>query len=58
MIEQALLYAKLQRPPDAWIDEEHQSYDAQRLTDEYRSQLYSDEARELFSGFFPQAGKG
>ena len=58
MIEQALLYAKLQRPPDAWIDKEHPSYDVQRLTDEYRDQLYSDEAKKLFSEFFNKTRRG
>jgi hypothetical protein len=44
--EQAIIYAKLQ-PTDGWEHEEKMSYDAQKLTDEYRERLYSEKAKKL-----------
>ena len=43
----AIIYAKLQSP-DGWEREEKQSYDAQKLADEYRDRLYSEKAKRLF----------
>jgi hypothetical protein len=44
--EQAILYAKLQAT-DSWEHEAKMSYDAQKLTDEYRERLYSEKAKKL-----------
>lgn len=45
----AIIYAKLQNP-DGWEREEKSSYDAQKLTEEYRERLYSEKAKKLFLG--------
>ena len=47
MIKTAIIYAKLQRPTK-WEDEDKNSYNVQRLTAEYRDQLYSEEAKNFF----------
>ena len=44
--EPAIIYAKLQSP-ESWEREEKQSYDAQKLADEYRDRLYSEKAKTL-----------
>ena len=43
----AIIYAKLQSP-DGWEREEKSSYDAEKLTEEYRERLYSEKAKRLF----------
>ena len=42
----AIIYAKLQSL-DGWEREEKTSYDAQKLADDYREQLYSEKAKQL-----------
>ena len=42
----AMIYAKLQRP-NGWEQEEKNSYNAQKLADDYREQLYSEKAKRM-----------
>ena len=45
--EPATIYLKLQQR-DGWELEEKTTYNAQKLADEYREQLYSEKAKKLF----------
>ena len=41
-----MIYAKLQHP-NGWEQEEKTSYNAQKLADDYREQLYSEKAKRM-----------